>query len=252
MVGGCSAAAWPCKCSLLKYERVLQGQESWQYLCPAFKHEAGLGNAFLWFSKQTQALRVRSEETEAAVSPEDCWQSGGTCWCTWACPCLPQVDPEDLTPSHKAGRHPKCIVCLWLPRHPATIVSLLVVEGFSPVVCWMPPSAWFLAICSLEWGLKGFSPLWHIRAFKGLPRACRRQACGAGIRKDRLGFQYESPPIPAARLWDAWGSPGPSIPSVLSVPHSPAQHQHGPQPCREQPALPCLWSLANGHGQGLH
>lgn len=100
-------------------------------------------------------------------------------------------------------------------------------EGFSPVVCWMPSSAQFLVVCSLEWALKGFSPPWHVRAFKEPLRAAGRQACGAEMRKDRLGFQRRSHPVQAAQPMGC-GMPGAAL--AQAFPQYSASHPpwHGP------------------------
>lgn len=222
------------------------------------EHEAGLRNAFLWFSKHTQALGVRSEETEVAASLGDCWQSGGTCWCAWACPWLPQVDPEELKPSHKAGRHPKCIICLYKwalgsQGTPAVIISSLLVEGFSPVVCQVPSSAQFLAVFSSEWALKGFSHPWSFRVFKEPLRTGGRQACRADMHKDRPGFHCGSYPVLAA--WPVgWGTPGAALGQVSPQFSASRPPWHGPgmAPCRKRPDLLHLCSLSNGYGQGFH
>lgn len=72
------------------------------------------------------------------------------------------------------------------------------------------------------------------------------------MHKDRLGFQCRSHPVPAVRLRDTWGSPGQSVPSILSVPPTLTWPWQVPQPCRKQPALPCLCSLSNRDGQSFH
>lgn len=218
---------------------------------PVSKHEAGLGNASLWFFRQTQARVVRSEGAEVAAGPGHCWPCGGTCWCAGQCLCLPQLGPEELTPSQKAGRHPKCIICLykWGPGSQGT-------QQPSDLHSWWKVLLWalldaaltqFLGICSSEGVLQGFfSFLAHLgtgRTSEGRWEVELRCA-GTGL------VGSEVPPCSSSTdqgLGDPWGSPGPSVSPHVPPPwHSlaPALQRMGSSArpallvLRAQPGLP--------------
>lgn len=186
------------------------------------RHKAGLGNASLWFFRQTQALVVRSEGAEVAAGPGHCWRCGGTCWCAGQRPCLPQVSPEELTPSHKAGRHPNCVICLykWGPGSqgtPAAIRSPLLVEGspLGSVGCCPHP---VLGCLLLRGGSEGFfSFLAHVGTGRAPEGRWEVELGCAG--RGLVGSVAPSCSTSAAQgLGDTWGSPGPSVPSLFSIP----------------------------------
>lgn len=61
-------------------------------------------------------------------------------------------------------------MCHSLQVTPAAMGSLVLQEGLLGAV-----AAQFLAVCSSEWALKGFPPLWCLRVFKEPLRAGERQ-----------------------------------------------------------------------------
>lgn len=207
------------------------------------RHKAGLGNASLWFFRQTQALVVRSEGAEVAAGPGHCWRCGGTCWYSGQRPCLPQVGPEELTPSHKAGDIPTALFVFTngaqAPKAPQQPSDL---HSWWKVLLWGLLDAvltQFLGVCSSEGAPKGFSPSWHMWALDEPLRAGGRWSWDVQGEAWLAVWPHPVPPVQPK----GWGTPGAALARVS--PHGSASHPPGTAwppvllrtPCSARPVL---------------
>lgn len=105
----------------------------------------------------------------------------------------------------------------------------------------------FLGVCSSEGAPKGFSPSCHMWALDEQAPEGRWEVELGCAGRGLVGSVAPSCSTSAARgLGDTWGSPGPSVPSLLSIP--PPWHGLAPSPAENtllcQACSPCPQGMA--------
>lgn len=203
------------------------------------RHKAGLGNASLWFFRQTQALVVRSEGAEVAAGPGHAGAAGALdnvrAFLRWA-----------LRSSHLLTRQGDIPTALFVftngaqaPKAPQQPSDL---HSWWKVLLWGLLDAvltQFLGVCSSEGAPKGFSPSWHMWALDEPLRAGGRWSWDVQGEAWLAVWPHPVPPVQP----EGWGTPGAALARVS--PHCSASHPPGTAwppvllrtPCSARPVL---------------